>query len=291
MSYHLLHLAQTYLQPSFSSLPERKRTTMKVDHMSAPTTQSLKLPASCAMRSATNHQASYETAIREKPANAAITPAYESGARHGCEESTHMARLLVSFSKYWARGRTLKMLFQKDPPAILTTPVVEAAKKWLPHINLKFEFVTGGASDIRIDFNEHLNWSAIGTDALLAEQNEATMEFNVKELFTADLKPMPDLTRIVLHEFGHALGAVHEHRHPQANIPWNEPLLRPLLLQSGLTDEEINTNFFDKYEAADFYHSAYDRDSVMHYDIPNGLTLGDFEIINTGKTLSPKEGL
>ncbi|EGH19070.1 hypothetical protein Pgy4_39510, partial [Pseudomonas savastanoi pv. glycinea str. race 4] len=41
-------------------------------------------------------------------------------------------------------------------------------------------------------------------------------------------------------------------------------------------------NFFDKYEAADFYHSAYDRDSVMHYDIPNGLTLGDFEIINTG---------
>ncbi|KPX79017.1 M10 family metallopeptidase [Pseudomonas amygdali pv. photiniae] len=181
------------------------------------------------------------------------------------------------------------MLFQKDPPAILTTPVAEAAKKWLPHINLKFEFVTGGASDIRIGFNEHLNWSAIGTDALLAEQNEATMEFNVKELFTADLKPMPDLTRIVLHEFGHALGAVHEHQHPQANIPWNEPLLRPLLLQSGLTDEEINTNFFDKYEAANFYHSAYDRDSVMHYDIPNGLTLGDFEIINTGKTLSPND--
>ncbi|RMM99566.1 hypothetical protein ALQ67_04084, partial [Pseudomonas savastanoi pv. glycinea] len=78
ISYHLLHLAQTCLQPSFSSLPERKRTTMKVDHMSAPTTQSLKLPASCAMRSATNHQASYETAIRENPANAAITPADES---------------------------------------------------------------------------------------------------------------------------------------------------------------------------------------------------------------------
>ncbi|EGH12362.1 hypothetical protein Pgy4_12366, partial [Pseudomonas savastanoi pv. glycinea str. race 4] len=38
-----------------------------------------------------------------------------------------------------------------------------------------------------------------------------------------------------------------------------------------------------------FYHSAYDRDSVMHYDIPNGLTLGDFEIINTGKTLSPND--
>ncbi|MCJ2371759.1 matrixin family metalloprotease [Pseudomonas sp. RGM 3321] len=262
---------------------------MKVNLMPAPATQNITLPASCAMRSAKNHQAAYEAAIRENPANAAITPACESGMGYGCEESTHTARLLVSFSKYWARGRTLKILFQQHSSASLTTPIVEAAKRWLPHINLKFEFVTDGASDIRIGFNEHLNWSAIGTDALLTKQNETTMEFNVKELFTTDLKPMPDLTRIVLHEFGHALGAVHEHQHPQANIPWNEPLLRPLLLQSGLTDEEINTNFFDKYEAADFYYSAYDRDSVMHYDIPNGLTLGDFEIINTGKTLSPDD--
>ncbi|RMN51631.1 Matrixin [Pseudomonas syringae] len=263
---------------------------MKVNHMSAQSAlQSIKLPASCAMRSAENHQASYEAAIGETPANAVITPTYESETGYDTDDSKHLARLLVSFTKYWARGRTLKILFQKNPPAILTAPIVEAAKKWLPHINLKFEFVTDGTSDIRIGFNEHLNWSAIGTDALLAGQNEPTMEFNVKELYTAELNPLPELTRIVLHEFGHALGAVHEHQHPQANIPWNEPLLRPLLLQTGLSDEEINTNFFDRYEAADFHYSAYDRDSVMHFDIPNGLTLGDFEIINVGKTLSPKD--
>ncbi|EGH35090.1 hypothetical protein PSYJA_41312 [Pseudomonas syringae pv. japonica str. M301072] len=38
----------------------------------------LKLPASCCMRSAGNHQASYEAAIRENPANAETTPAYQS---------------------------------------------------------------------------------------------------------------------------------------------------------------------------------------------------------------------
>ncbi|KTB90745.1 zinc-dependent metalloprotease [Pseudomonas syringae pv. syringae PD2774] len=263
---------------------------MKATPMTAPAvTQGVKLPASCCMRSAGNHQASYDAAIRENPANAPITPAYQSETGADTSQSGRQARLLVSFSKYWARGRTLKVLFLKNPPASLTAPIVEAARKWLPHINLKFEFVTDGASDIRIGFNEHLNWSAIGTDTLLAGPDEATMEFNLKELYTADLKPMPELTRIVLHEFGHALGAVHEHQHPQANIPWNEPLLRSLLSQTGLSDEEINTNFFDRYEAADFHHSAYDRDSVMHFDIPNGLTLGDFEIINVGKTLSSND--
>ncbi|RMS59511.1 Zinc-dependent metalloprotease, partial [Pseudomonas syringae pv. aceris] len=38
----------------------------------------VKLPASCCMRSAGNHQASYEAAIHENPANAAINPAYNS---------------------------------------------------------------------------------------------------------------------------------------------------------------------------------------------------------------------
>ncbi|WP_192872180.1 matrixin family metalloprotease [Pseudomonas congelans] len=263
---------------------------MKANPMPAPAaTQGVKLPASCCMRSAGNHQASYEAAIRENPANAAITPAHQAETGDDTGQPRHLARLMVSFSKYWARGRTLKVLFLNNPPAILAAPIVEAARKWLPHINLKLEFVADGASDIRIGFNEHLNWSAIGTDTLLAEPHESTMEFNVKELYTADQKPMPDLTRIVLHEFGHALGAVHEHQHPQANIPWNEPLVRSLLSQTGLSDEEINTNFFDRYEAADFHHSAYDRDSVMHFDIPNDLTLGDFEIINVGKTLSSND--
>ncbi|WP_439850759.1 matrixin family metalloprotease [Pseudomonas syringae] len=262
---------------------------MKVNRMPASTLQNVKLPSSCCMRNAANHQASYNAAIHENPDNAAITPNYEPKTSQGTSEPKHQARLLVAFTKHWAPGRTLKILFQNNPPDTLKSPVIEAAKKWLAHINLKFEFVTQGASDIRIAFNEHLNWSAIGTDALLAGPDEPTMEFNIKEIFTPDLKPSAELERIVLHEIGHVLGAVHEHQHPEANIPWNKPLLRSLLAQTGLTDDEINTNFFDLYEAADYSYSAYDRDSVMHYDIPNGLTLGDFEVINVGKTLSPKD--
>lgn len=247
------------------------------------------LPLLCSMRDAQDYQASYETAIRENPANAAITPTYESDPGYASETSGREPRILVAFNKYWARGRTLKIEFLKNPPAPLTQPIIDAARKWLPHVNLKFEFVTSGPSDIRIGLNTHLNWSELGTDALLVAQDKATMEFNFGEIFEADLRPKAELERIVLHEFGHALGAVHEHQHPDARIPWNEPVLRRLLALAGYSDELVARNFLDQYEAADFHYSAYDRDSIMHFDIPNALTLGDFEIINTGKTLSAKD--
>ena len=247
------------------------------------------LPLLCSMRDAEDYQASYETAIRENPANASITPTYKSETGYASDVTEREPRLLVALNKYWARGRTLKIEFLKSPPAPLTQPIIDAARKWLPHVNLKFEFVTSGPSDIRIGLNTHLNWSELGTDALLVAQDKATMEFNVGEIFESDLRPKAELERIVLHEFSHALGAVHEHQHPDAGIPWNEPVLRRLLAQAGYSDELVARNFLDQYEAADFHYSAYDKDSIMHFDVPNGLTLGDFEIINTGKTLSAKD--
>ena len=37
-----------------------------------------------------------------------------------------------------------------------------------------------------------------------------------------DSKSEDELRSVVLHEFGHALGAVHEHESPYASIPWNK---------------------------------------------------------------------
>ncbi len=36
-----------------------------------------------------------------------------------------------------------------------------------------------------------------------------------------DSTPDNEFSRTVIHEFGHALGCVHEHSSPAATIPWN----------------------------------------------------------------------
>jgi hypothetical protein len=240
--------------------------------------------APCLLHDAGDPQASYDTAIRENPRNAVVTPTPVS-SRHSHEDDSEL-RLLVDHTRYWAGGRTLKIAFMGDPPDFIMAPIIAAANKWLPHINLKFEFVTQGVSDIRINLGLEGNWSAVGTDALLIEQDKPTLEFHAHKLFSATgAKPLPELEGIVLHEFGHVLGALHEHQHPDADIPWNVPLLKEVLKKQGLSDEVIRQNILDTCAPADFHYAPYDRDSIMHYDVPNGLTLGEFEIINRG-TLS-----
>ena len=45
--------------------------------------------------------------------------------------------------------------------------------------------------------------------------------------------------RVVLHEFGHALGLAHEHQSPGVAIPWNEQKVYDLLSNDETTLDEV----------------------------------------------------
>jgi len=218
----------------------------------------------CSTKKPDDIQASYEAAIRENPAN---RPTSASGRQK---------RGVGTHRKFWAPGRTLRIAFLSGDQAF-KDGVKAAASNWLPHINLKFDFVEGDTGDIRIHTEPGTYWSKIGTDALL-DADGPTMVI-------ADWMLQPQVfAHYVMHEFGHALGAEHEHLHPEMNIPWNKPAVYAAHWVPEDADEDdlnrkaVDERYFDLLDPSEVNYSSYDPKSIMHYEIRQAWTHGDFQI-------------
>ncbi|RON01856.1 hypothetical protein BK659_25425 [Pseudomonas brassicacearum] len=208
--------------------------------------------------------ASYEAAIRENPAN---QPTSVSGRKK---------RAIAKHTNFWAPGRTLRIAFLDGDQAFKDI-VKAAALTWQPHINLTLDFVEGTEGEIRITSTRGYYWSYTGTNALL-ETEGATMSLSPDLLWYGFI---PN----VIHEFGHALGAEHEHLHPEVNIPWNK---QAVYEAHGVTEvddaqnryikREVDERYFDTLDASEVNYSPYDPLSIMHYEVQQEWTIGDFEI-------------
>ncbi|MBA1201325.1 peptidase M12 [Pseudomonas capeferrum] len=202
----------------------------------------------------------YEMALQENPANAPQTP------------GTRRKRSVAYFDKFWAPGRTLRISFTNEPEPSLKDAVFNAACQWLPYVNLDFVLVDDDFdSEIKIHTGGSplVNYSVFGTDALTSAG--ASMVLGV----TPD---MDDFERTVIHEFGHALGAEHEHQHPAADIPWDIPKVYAHYAVKGHSKEVVDEAVLSKVVGASIRKTPYDRHSIMHYPVPQELTLGDWEI-------------
>lgn len=180
--------------------------------------------------------------------------------------------------KLWDNGSTLKIMFIDDNASeSLKDRVIEKARIWEQYANIKFEVVTSGDSDIRITF-DRVNggsWSYIGTDANSRNQDQATMNFGWFYDYTRD----SEIGRTTLHEFGHALGAIHEHNSPANDIQWDEEAVYEYYMNTqGWSEAQVENNLFNKYNGSVTTNSTYDPKSIMHYTIPAGLTLDGFSV-------------
>ena len=174
--------------------------------------------------------------------------------------------------KRWQVGRTLKVSFLDGHPK-LKAKVEEFAHIWSDHANIKFDFCNHEKADIRISFEGVGNWSMLGTDALAIPDDEPTMNFSSLKLNSSD----KTFSRYVLHEFGHALGLIHEHQNPAGGIPWDEEAV--LRDYSGppnrWSEQKIRQNILNRRFS--FNHTEFDDKSIMLYPIPQKHTHGDFE--------------
>ena len=150
--------------------------------------------------------------------------------------------------------------------------VQKYAREWEQVANIKFEFVPSISNAvIKVGFRTPLSYSWIGRDALVNPSNELTMNFgwlfsNLNET---------DFREVVLHEFGHALGFIHEHQSAGATINWDKEKVYAYFTAppNSWTREMVDRNIFTRFSVTTTNYSAYDRFSIMHYAFPPELTL------------------
>jgi len=175
-------------------------------------------------------------------------------------------------AKRWRTGRVLRVRFL-DGAAEVRQRVKTYALEWCKWANLAFDFGDGPGAEIRISFELAGSWSAVGTDALVEgyfPEHAATMNFGWLRRDT----PENELSRVVLHEFGHAIGLIHEHQNPDNGIPWNKEVIYRQLggPPNGWDRAEVDHNMFERYGAETTNYTRFDRDSVMLYSFPKEWT-------------------
>ena len=174
--------------------------------------------------------------------------------------------------KVWDKGTTLKVRFMQGAPA-LHARVLAAARAWLVG-GVKLNLVLaqpGETAQLRIAFNPNDgSWSYIGRDNLGILPSKPTMNLGWAALDTPD----DDFSSVVIHEFGHALGLLHEHNHPLALINWNRPAVyADLEGDPNFWDKEtIDANVFAKFKASTVITTDFDKASVMIYTVPSHWT-------------------
>jgi len=175
---------------------------------------------------------------------------------------------LVKANK-WNVGEVINVGFLDGDPAI-QDKVKKVAQNWTgPNMaNLRLVFVKDPLkADIRISFRYSGSWSTIGTTCRQVPKNQPSMNYGWLDANTKD----DELRRVVLHEFGHALGLIHEHQNPLGTqIPWDKDQVKRDLSgpPNNWDDATIEHNMFEPYQKKEVNGTGLDKDSIMMYPIP-----------------------
>jgi serralysin len=130
-------------------------------------------------------------------------------------------------------------------------------------------------TEVRIWFGNGGSASVVGSDGLRVPQSEATMTFGWVDKQHSEL----EIQQVILHEFGHALGLVHEHQSPAGDIPWDSAAVYKYYHDTQSPPWEpakVDENVFRKYSASETNYTAFDTSSIMLYAVPDELTKGTY---------------
>ena len=191
-------------------------------------------------------------------------------------DNTSKAQKAVAYkSKYWDKGHNLKVFFigGRDNQRLGMMRIME---EMIAPLSLTVsQVLSPNISDIRISFiYGGGSYSYMGTDALFVGKEKETLNIG----WAGD--------DVMYHEFGHALGLVHEHQNPKEGITWNQAeVIRDLSGDPNYWSEDtIRHNVLDKVPLSAVDATEFDPESIMLYYFPSTWTIGN---TSTNKNIIP----
>ena len=189
------------------------------------------------------------------------------------------AQALVAHKRFlWNNGQTITVSFSFEAEYEFRKLVEDVAKTWENYANIRFEFRDQEKADIKI-FSDHLQnpHSHLGINS---RHYELSMNLPIEDLVPRIRnhdytdRNYTKIRRIVLHEFGHALGFTHEHQNPSVSICWDEDAVFAICADGD--DKTSCSNYLPLDHPNNYIYSSYDRRSIMHYEIELDLTYCDY---------------
>lgn len=197
------------------------------------------------------------------------------------------SRAMADTALRWDPGSELSVYFLPgggDWAEAIRTAVKRLAPEWSKAANVRFKFVSTPEAHITVNLSPGRGGASygmyscyLGTDCLaMIGRGVPAMHL----VFPPNLAQNPALMesefrRVILHEFGHALGFVHEHMRPDRPIVWDVPALnRYCLRYFGWDAGTVKAQIVDEYrprKPGSMTSGDFDPKSVMMYSYPDGL--------------------